>query len=137
VPLPKTIARVNRAVTNHITRPLAGHVPGFGVVTHRGRRSGRTYRTPVNVFSRPGGYTIVLTYGRGDWVQNVEAAGFAEVLVRGRPHLVVNPRIQARDPDELPLPVRVILGLIHADEVLVVDGEQPPTPPPTPQAPPR
>ncbi len=67
--LSHAIGRFNRVATNRLTSPVAGRLPGFGIITHRGRRSGRTYRTPVNVFRRPGGFVVALTYGRGDWVR--------------------------------------------------------------------
>src|SRR5712692_4295129 len=69
VSLSHAIGRFNRVATNRLTSPVAGRLPGFGIITHRGRRSGRTYRTPVNVFRRPGGFVVALTYGRGDWVR--------------------------------------------------------------------
>ena len=46
---------VNRYV-NPITRPVAKKLPGFAVLTHRGRKTGRTYRTPINVFRRGNDY---------------------------------------------------------------------------------
>jgi len=46
----RTLAAFNLAVTNRITGRFAGWLPGFGIVTHLGRKSGRVYRTPVNVF---------------------------------------------------------------------------------------
>ena len=71
MPAPRWLAEFNRSVTNRISRPLARRLPGFGVVVHTGRKSGREYRTPVNVFPRDGGYVIALTYGRnGEWVRN-------------------------------------------------------------------
>ena len=94
MPLPRVVARFNRRVTNRLLTPLATHLPSFGVIMHRGRRTGRLYRTPVNVFPRPGGYVVALTYGRGDWVQNVIAAGDCILETRGRflrlkePHLI-------------------------------------------------
>jgi hypothetical protein len=44
----RRLAHFNRRFTNHVARPLAMLLPGFGVVVHTGRRSGREYRTPVN-----------------------------------------------------------------------------------------
>ena len=44
------VAAFNLAVTNRITTRFAGRLPGFGIVTHAGRKSGKLYRTPVNVF---------------------------------------------------------------------------------------
>ena len=50
MPIPKTVARLNRVGLNRVTRRIAPWAPGFGVVVHQGRRSGNTYETPVNVF---------------------------------------------------------------------------------------
>jgi hypothetical protein len=74
------------------------------------------------VFSRPGGFIVALTYGQGDWVKNVLAAGGAEVHTRGRQHHVVNPRV-IDDPTcaGLPPPVRAILGRLKVHEFLLVD----------------
>ena len=122
MPLPPALARFNKKVTNRVTRPFASRLPGFGIVTHRGRRSGRTYSIPVNVFRGSGGWVFALTYGRGDWVKNVLAAGGAELHTRGRDHHVTNPRV-VDDPSRsaVPRPVRAILKVIHADEFLYVD----------------
>jgi deazaflavin-dependent oxidoreductase (nitroreductase family) len=94
MPLPRSIARFNRYVTNRILGPLAPYLPAFGVVVHRGRKSGRWYRTPINVFRRPGGYVVALTYGRdADWVRNVLAAGGAVLETRGRRVQLTRPRL--------------------------------------------
>ena len=111
MPLPQGLARFNRRATNRLTGLFAGRAPGFAILTHVGRRSGRTYRTPVNVFRRGGEYIIVLTYGAGsDWVRNVLAAGTAELLTRGRRVRLTNPRIVV-DPHMrwAPLPTRLLL----------------------------
>jgi deazaflavin-dependent oxidoreductase (nitroreductase family) len=122
MPLPRAIGRINKVVTNRVAGGVAGRLPGFGIITHRGRRSARTYHTPVNVFRRPGGYIVALTYGQGDWVKNVLAAGNAQIRSRGRTHHVDNPRV-VNDPARsgLPLPVRGILGVLNVDDFLLVD----------------
>ncbi|AXY52360.1 hypothetical protein D092_11520 [Rhodococcus ruber Chol-4] len=98
MPLPRALARFNRVVTNRLARPVAGHLPGTAIVEHRGRRSGRRYRTPVLVFGRAGGYRIALTYGpRTDWVRNVRAAGGCTLHHRGRRLDLVDP-VLGRDP---------------------------------------
>jgi hypothetical protein len=76
----------------------------------------------VNVFRRPGGFVVALTYGRGDWVKNVLAAGQAQVHTRGRAHSLSNPRV-LRDPARtgLPAPVRGILRLLNVEEFLWLD----------------
>jgi hypothetical protein len=44
------LAKINIIFTNRITSLFAGWLPGFGILTHVGRKSGKVYRTPVNVF---------------------------------------------------------------------------------------
>jgi deazaflavin-dependent oxidoreductase (nitroreductase family) len=126
MPLPRSIARFNRSVTNRISGAVAGRMPGFGIVVHRGRGTGVVYRTPVNVFRRPGGFRIALTYGRGDWVRNVLDAGEAKLLTRRRVRRIANPVI-VRDAGHtgFPMPVRLALRAIGADEVLEVDDAGP------------
>jgi deazaflavin-dependent oxidoreductase (nitroreductase family) len=123
VPLPQSLARFNTHVTNKISRPIAAHAPGFGVVVHHGRKSGTEYRTPVNVFTRPGGFTISLTYGKdSQWVRNVLAAGEADIVTRGDVHHVTNPHIvHDTTREHVPAPVRAVLGRLHVDDFLLVD----------------
>jgi deazaflavin-dependent oxidoreductase (nitroreductase family) len=94
MPIPRSIGRLNRVGLNRVTTPVAAHLPGFGVVVHHGRRSGREYRTPVNVFATEDGYLVALTYGPGtDWVRNVVAAGGCDLLTRGRRLHLTQPRV--------------------------------------------
>src|SRR3712207_9529794 len=94
MPLPRAVARFNRSVTNPLLGRLAQHVPGFGVVIHTGRKSGREYRTPVNVFRRDDRYVIALTYGPdADWVRNVLAAGECSLVSRRRVLRLARPRL--------------------------------------------
>ena len=94
MPIPGRVARWNKAGLNRITRHVAPWMPGFGLVVHRGRRSGREYQTPVNVFPADDGFIIALTYGVGtDWVKNVQAAGGCELRTRGRVLRVGSPRV--------------------------------------------
>src|SRR5215470_1478652 len=55
------LAKINIAFTNRITGLFAGWLPGFGILTHVGRKSGKVYKTPVNVFRAPNGFIIALT----------------------------------------------------------------------------
>jgi deazaflavin-dependent oxidoreductase (nitroreductase family) len=117
---PKSVARFNRAVTNRILRRFAGHAPGFGLVVHHGRKSGRLYRTPVNVFKIPDGLAIVLTYGPGsEWVQNVLAEGGAALETEGRRYRVSSP-VVVHDAlyRVVPLPLRVIPALAGVRDYL-------------------
>lgn len=123
MPLPKRLARFNRVVTNRITYPVARTLPGFGVVLHTGRRSGRSYRTPVNAFRTPAGYVIALTYGPdSDWTRNVLAAGGCDLLTRGRTVGLTGPRVvHAERHGTLPAPVRAVLRLIGVQDYLELE----------------
>ena len=114
------VAAFNLAVTNRITSLFAARLPGFGIVTHKGRKSGRIYRTPVNIFRAPDGFLIALTYGRdSEWVRNVLAAGGCLLETRGVRYPLSAPTI-VRDPTRrrFPLVVRMILGMIGANDFL-------------------
>src|SRR5919202_4237373 len=98
-------------VINPVTRRFAGRLPGFGIVAHVGRRSGRTYRIPINVFRRGDQFVFALTYGsKVDWVQNVLTAGGCELRTRGRGFRLDHPTLTADPKASLtPLPVRLCL----------------------------
>jgi deazaflavin-dependent oxidoreductase (nitroreductase family) len=116
---------MNRRVTNRVLGPLARYLPGFGVVEHRGRRSGRVYRTPVNVFPEPSGrsYAVALTYGsQTDWVRNVLAQGGCTLETRGRRLTLTHPRLVHDDQHRaMPAPVRWVLHRLHVTELLLLD----------------
>jgi len=87
-----------------ILRPVVTKLPSFGVVIHRGRKSGREYHTPVNVFRRGDAYLFFLTYGSDvEWVKNVLASGSCTLEVRGRVVDLVEPRL-ITDPELRPAP---------------------------------
>ena len=95
---------------NPVTRLFAARMPGFALLTYRGRTTGRTYHLPINVFRHGEHYLFVLTYGsESQWVKNVLAAGRCHIRVRGRdvslvePELLINPSW-----DLVPLVVRLI-----------------------------
>ena len=64
------------------------------VLTVRGRRSGRSYSTPVAAIEFDGRRWLVAPYGATNWVRNVRAAGEVE-LARGGQHQ----RLRAREVD--------------------------------------
>lgn len=98
---------VNRYV-NPFTRPVAKRLPGFAILSHRGRKTGRTYRTPINVFHKDNGYYFIfLTYGSHvQWVKNVLAAGSCSIETRGRVVELVEPEL-ITDPELRPAPPHV------------------------------
>jgi len=118
--LPRWLARFNVAFTNRLMLPVADVLPWFGIVEHVGRRSGRRYRTPVNVFRRGNRYVFALTYGtESEWVRNVLAAGGCTLVSRGRRTNLVEPR-RFRDPRRRDVPwiVGIGLGVLNVSEFL-------------------
>jgi deazaflavin-dependent oxidoreductase (nitroreductase family) len=99
---------------NPVTRHVARRLPTFGVLTHRGRKTGRAYRTPINVFRQGEQYYFFLTYGSDvQWVKNVIAAGSCSLETRGRVVRLVDPEL-ITDPELRPAPtvVRFVEGRI-------------------------
>jgi deazaflavin-dependent oxidoreductase (nitroreductase family) len=84
--------------------PVATRLPAFGVLTHVGRKTGRVYRTPINLFRRGDAYLFFLTYGSDvQWVKNVIAAGSCSVETGGRVVDLVEPEL-ITDPELRPAP---------------------------------
>jgi deazaflavin-dependent oxidoreductase (nitroreductase family) len=125
MPIPRVVRRWSKAGLNRLTRHLAPWLPGFGVVVHRGRRTGRAYRTPVNVFPAATGYVIALTYGPDtDWVKNVLAAGGCELLTGGHAVRLSAPRLY-RDEQRRgirPLERRILRLLDVTDFIALAAG---------------
>ena len=95
--LPQWLARFNRHVTNPIQRMWAGWAPSFGILEHVGRKSGKSYRTPLTVFSTDTGFAILLTYGPDrDWLKNLRAAGEARLERHGRTYVVADPQVVSK-----------------------------------------
>jgi deazaflavin-dependent oxidoreductase (nitroreductase family) len=115
------LARINRRGPNQVIRSFAGWVAPMAVVVHRGRRSGRRYRTPVMAFRLDDGYVIALFYGaERDWVRNVLAAGGCTLQRAGR-------QVEATRPERLsvgagaalvPAPVRLVLPMLRVTALL-------------------
>ena len=114
------LAKINIAFTNRITGLFAGWLPGFGILTHVGRKSGKVYRTPINVFRASNGFIVALTYSsQSEWVKNVLAAGGCELKTRGKTYQLSSPHVM-HDPTRrrFPIPVRIVLRIVGADEYM-------------------
>lgn len=114
------LAKINIVLTNRITSLFAGWLPGFGILTHVGRKSGKVYRTPVNVFRASNGFIIALTYSsQSEWVKNVLAAGGCELRTSGKRYQLSSPHV-VHDPtrQRFPIPVRMVLRVVGADEYM-------------------
>lgn len=124
MPAPRWVARANKISLNRLTRFIAPWAPGWAVVIHRGRKSGRIFRTPLWAFKRPNGYVIALTYGRqADWVRNVLAAGGCELETRRHRYRLTAPRVyQDETAADMPVFIRFMLRrVIKAPEFLSLE----------------
>jgi deazaflavin-dependent oxidoreductase (nitroreductase family) len=80
-------------------RPLALRSAGkegssTSVVRHVGRRSGRTYQTPVIAVRHDDSFLIALPYGmRTDWLKNVLGKGSATLVTNGHAYEVDRPEV--------------------------------------------
>ncbi|MEU0542096.1 nitroreductase family deazaflavin-dependent oxidoreductase [Nocardia sp. NPDC005978] len=103
----RTVAKLNRYVTNPVQRLWAPRLPNYALIEHVGRKSGKTFRTPVMAFVQDGTISVLLNYGTGsDWVRNIQAAGAAELVHRGRRYRLSEPRVLPSEAPELPVQVR-------------------------------
>ncbi|RSD19931.1 nitroreductase family deazaflavin-dependent oxidoreductase [Amycolatopsis eburnea] len=120
--LSKRVARFNRVATNQVLKHVAGWAPGFAIVVHKGRKSGREFRTPVNVFRTKDGFVVALTYGpAADWVKNVLAAGRCTLVFR-RKNVGVHGAELVHDESRqaMPVPIRQVLGLLDVHDFLLL-----------------
>lgn len=80
---------------NKIILPIAGsRYSPYALLEHVGRRSGRSYVTPVGAFPYEDGFVVGLSYGADvDWCRNVMASGHAAVKWRGRTFPLERPEI--------------------------------------------
>ena len=80
-------------------RPLALRSAGkqgsnTSVVRHVGRRSGRTYQTPIIAVQQGDNFLIALPYGeRTDWLKNVLHRGSATIVTHGHAYEVDRPEV--------------------------------------------
>jgi deazaflavin-dependent oxidoreductase (nitroreductase family) len=101
---------------NPLTKRLARTRFGpFALVRHVGRRSGKTYETPIIVAPTENGVIVELTYGPDvDWYKNVRAAGRCAVIVHGNTYEIT--RFEPMDAEAgraaFPAPARVVLRLL-------------------------
>lgn len=88
-----------RVLNKHILNPamlvLAGRPLWYAArLEHVGRRSGRSYATPVLATAVPGGFVVPLPYGtRVDWLLNLQAADGGVLLVHGKRFTIGAPHV--------------------------------------------
>jgi deazaflavin-dependent oxidoreductase (nitroreductase family) len=115
--LPKWLARVNK----HVFNPREIRRGSRPVLTHVGRRSGVTYRAPLDAHPVDDGFVFFPMYGTdSDWVRNVLAAGSATLRFDGNDIELTTPRLLPRD-EALPLlapGTKLPPGIVRPDVLL-------------------
>jgi deazaflavin-dependent oxidoreductase (nitroreductase family) len=106
--------------------PLARRLPPLAVLHHQGRRTSRSYDTPVQAFRTQTGFIVGLAYNsQADWALNILTAGQAEITRGGRRYALSKPR--RRGPEagkDLAAPVALMMRILGIDEFLEFDATQ-------------
>jgi F420H(2)-dependent quinone reductase len=87
------LLRVGTRHLNPLMLSLAGsRLPMLALIYHQGRRSGRSYTTPLGARPTADGFVIPLTFGeQADWFRNVQAAGGCVIRWKGVNYPVIEP----------------------------------------------
>lgn len=99
----------------------------FAVIHHVGRRSGKSYATPIIVEPMGSRFVIALTYGpEVDWYRNVRAAGHSRLRWHGKTFNLEQPEPIGREkaPPAFPLPARLILRALNIQHFVHVKRQE-------------
>ena len=105
---------------NPALRPLSKKLPGFSVIKHRGRTSGKEFETIVTSYRKGDVLAIMLAHGKTNWVKNILAAGQADIHVGGADLHLVNPRVVPAGSTDPSLP-RIPQFLLKRQGAFVAD----------------
>jgi deazaflavin-dependent oxidoreductase (nitroreductase family) len=95
----KIVMRPMTKMLNPLIVKLAGrrHFHMAAQIQHVGRRSGRTYTTPVSARRSGDMVVIALTFGnQSDWSRNVRSAGGGTIRIDGEDYDVTQPQVMSR-----------------------------------------
>ena len=101
---PPAAPRTAIRLFNPIALRLAGTrlLPLWAIIEHRGRRTGKPFRTPVVVRRTEDGFVIPLPWGdRTDWYRNVRAAGHCVIRWKGRDYSMTRPKLLSNPTDAM------------------------------------
>ena len=120
---------------NEMTRKISGtERSSWGLLTHVGRRSGRTYQTSLGTCTYGDGFLLPLGYGtHTDWYRSLMAAGTGRLAWKGRTYQLERPELIS-GPDAMrawPLRDRILLHLAGMNDfVWLHKSEEEATEPP-------
>ena len=90
---PPWFERLQIKYINPLLKPISKRMPGMGVITHRGRTSGKAYETIVTPYRKGQVLAVGLAHGKTNWVKNVLAAGEADIQIGKKKLHLVNARV--------------------------------------------
>ena len=89
-----TLMRVLRRYNSTRLKRAGRAHSATAILTHVGRRSGRTYETPLGAWAYGDGFVLSLADGSGtDWCRNVIAAGTCTLAWKGQTYELERPQI--------------------------------------------
>jgi deazaflavin-dependent oxidoreductase (nitroreductase family) len=120
---PRRMAALPRLL-NPLVLPLTRRVPPLAVLHHRGRRSGRSYDTPVQAYHTRDGWLVGLAYNNNaPFALNILAAGGGEMTRAGRRYRISQPRRVGREAlKTLPALAALQMRAVGIDEFLQFDA---------------
>ena len=116
---PRPMAVLSRHL-NPLVSPLTRRLPPLAVLHHRGRRTGRSYDTPVQAYHTSDGWVVGLAYdNNAPFALNLLAAGGGEMTRAGRRYRITQPRRVGREArDLLPAWASLMMRALGIDEFL-------------------
>ena len=89
------VRQFNKYFFNKITLKFAGlRGSPFSIVEHRGRKTGKSYSTPVVTIRTEDRFYIPLAYGENvDWLKNVLHTNECIIQLRGDSIIMTKPRV--------------------------------------------
>jgi len=120
---PPQLAAVSRRL-NPLVLPLTRRVPPLAVLHHRGRRSGRSFDTPVQAYHTRDGWLVGLAYNiNAPFALNLLAADGGEMTRAGRRYRISKPRRVGREAlKTLPALAALQMRVVGIDEFLQFDA---------------
>lgn len=136
----RTYLWVLKNTLNRVTVPVArsGHGP-FALIRHTGRKTGRTYETPLILAREGSDFIAELTYGpEVAWYRNLVATGRAAVVYKGVEYQIDG--VERYDPElgrrAFGYPAAALLRLLRRHEFRLLRAAAPDHRPQGPNEPP-
>jgi deazaflavin-dependent oxidoreductase (nitroreductase family) len=126
---PNRMRYVAKHVINRLTIRNAGTARSpFAIIRHVGRRSGKTFETPIMVQKLGEDFVLALTYGpKVDWYRNLQANGQGTLIWHGQSYTIeqLEPLDRSTGLAAHPLYEQAILRLFNVQEFVRVKVSAP------------